>query len=450
MPEAFEIGDLGFIVRRPDGESIQAAIDAACGSDDPEKIGRRALGPVFLPSGTYKITKPLSVTSVYFLHFYGSGRGLTKLYPVGEMDSVLDLNGVAFGSFRDFLIEGDSHNESIDDVIKYYWNPATSACSSAGNIFRNIQIQDVRCKTGFRIGLPASAAQVDTTSYENINVAGLWLLGEDTWWQAGFVVGTGAYGNNIIHSFWNAGATRWKSGFQVDATHFLLVGGSLGLNDIDFACNQLSYFSVQGVRCEDSRRLLTNGIGPTEAPANFSLADIVVGTTKLDPDGGLIQWFGINGNLTLRNIQVSVWAKNPCIIAIPWKGLSLTVDGLTCANTLNGFLSGLTDKVVYRIDGFTNLKPDGSGWESQVSGITNVPLPAGPPGPPGRDGAMGPPGPSVPNIVGKQGIAFAATTQAERNAIWPRRIGHLVGDENGVALVWNGATWKYLVTRSKL
>jgi hypothetical protein len=288
------------------------------------------------------------------------------------MDSVLDLNGVAFSNVSDMLIEGDG-SEAIGDTIRYYWEPTTAARSSCGNTFRNIMIQGVRCKTGVRIGLPGSAAQVDTTSYENITAAGQWSPGQTEWWQAGFAVGSGTYGNNLSHHFWNAGATFWAAGFQVSATHFLLTSGTLGANDVDFACNTLGYFSVQGVRCEVSRRLLTNGLGPTQASANFSLSDVVWASDRLDPDGGLIVWDGMNGHLSLRNIVIPFPTSGARIIAKPYMGMTLDVSGLTCAGSPEVFLSGLSPKVRARLDGMACNKPDGSGWEGMASGIVMPP-----------------------------------------------------------------------------
>lgn len=375
MPDAFEVGDLGYVVRRPEGDAIQAAIDVACGGGDPAKVARRATGPVILPPGTYKLTRPLRVASVSFLEFRGAGR-TTKLYPVGEMDSVLDLNGVAFSTFGDFLIEGDD-TESVGDVIRYYWDPATAGRSSCGNVFRSITVFTVRCKAGFRIGLPASTAQTDTTSYENITLAGGWTPGEAEWWQAGFVVGTGAHGNNILHSFWRPGVTGWANGFRLDASSMTVLGMSLGGNDVDFNCNALGYVNITGGRCEESRRLLTNGGGPTEASANVTLSDVQWATTKCDPDGGMVWWSGVNGNLSIRNLYVSTFAPNARIIANPWMGMTITLDGVQCANTLDGFLSGITPKVDASVRGFTSNKPDGSGWAGQSHGIVAT----GPPTP---------------------------------------------------------------------
>jgi hypothetical protein len=170
VPDPYELGDLGFVVRRPDGESIQAAIDAACGGGDPATVARRASAPVYLPPGTYRVTQPIRAVSVAFLDVRGAGY-TTKLYPDGEMDSVLDLNGVAFSNFSDFLIEGDGR-EKVGDAIRYYWEPKTSGRSSFGNVFRRIIVQAVRCEVGLRIGLRGSTAQTDTTSYENLVFGG--------------------------------------------------------------------------------------------------------------------------------------------------------------------------------------------------------------------------------------------------------------------------------------
>lgn len=155
-----------------DTAAIQAAIDAATGDADPTKVGRLAKGPVYLPPGTYKVTKPLQIVSANYINFHGAGK-MTVLMPVGTMAAVLHLNGVSFSQFSDFLIEGNNAFEhEVRDAIHFTWVPGEAARSSSGCVFRNIQIQGTRFVTGFRIGELGNSGQVDTSSYENITIAG--------------------------------------------------------------------------------------------------------------------------------------------------------------------------------------------------------------------------------------------------------------------------------------
>lgn len=339
-----------------DTPAIQATIDAACGPGDPAKVGRLARGNVFLPPGEYLVGGPLKVHSVSHLRFLGAGKS-TRIHPSGVMDSVLDLNGVAYSTFADFLIQG-TDTEKVQDCIYFYWDKATAVRSSCGNEFRNIQIQNTRCVTGFRIGQPGSTAQVDTSSYTNLVVTGNWHPGEATWYQHGFYVGSDAWGNNLVHTFNHICETHWAIGFKVTPTNFCLTGGSIGQNGTDFAVSNLSYFSVTGVRSEASQRLATFNLG-TSAPGNYSFNDVIFDTSGLAGDqvviGGLF-----NGCLRVNNLAIGCGAANPRITMTSRAGASLLIQGLTSSATLESLLSGCSPKVDVVTSGYVQTNLDSS------------------------------------------------------------------------------------------
>lgn len=349
-----------------DTAAIQAAIDASAGDGDPARVGRLAKGPVHLPPGTYRVTRPLRVYSVSYLKFSGAGKS-TRIKPSGTLASVLDLNGVAFSSFEDFLIEGDT-TEQVQDAIAFTWDPTLANRSSSGCVFRNLTIQSTRFATGFRIGKWGSADQVDTSSYDNVTINGYWTPAEKTWYQNAFLVGSGVYGNNLIHSFWHCSAVRCAIGFHVAATNFMLCGGSLGANGVDFQADTLSYFLVQGIRSENSGRLLVAGNGPTTNAANVSLTDLVWEAGGLAPDGAVVNWNGSNGTLALRNIYFGP-GKGLHVAMAPWLGATLVLDGVTATADVEGFLAGCTARVDAVVSGMTTLKADGTGWGSSSRGV---------------------------------------------------------------------------------
>lgn len=339
-----------------DTDEIQAAIDAACGPGDPAKVGRLARGNVLLPPGTYRVSKPLRIASVSYLRFLGAGKS-TRIYPVGTMDSVLDLNGVAYSTFADFRIEGTNNQESIQNAIYFYWDQATATRSSCGNEFRDIQIQGTRCITGFRIGKSGSPLQVDTSLYTNLIVAGGWQPGEDKWYQHGFYVGSDTWGNNLVHTFTHIGETGFANGFTVSPTNFCLTGASLGQNGTDFNVANLSYFSVTGVRSEESQRFANIQIGPS-APGNWSFNDILWEGGKLADDNVVIRG-QFNGCLRLNNIAIGSAAKSPKILINSPNGAALLLDGFTCAAPLESLTEGSTPKVSVIARGYSQIAQAG-------------------------------------------------------------------------------------------
>lgn len=357
-----------------DTAAIQATIDAALGltTDKARKAAATtpttlyASGSVTLPAGTYKITKPLKFWGVMYLNFRGEG-GATRLYPVGRMDSVLDINGAACCEFANFRIEGDCQNEAIQNAIYFYWDGVTPRSSERCN-FHDISVLGTRCVTGFRVGKQGSNVQVDTSTYRNITLYGGWSPSEQTWWKCGFYVGTDVFANCLVHSFYDPSITHWGEGAHVSVTNFNLVGGNFGGNGIDLVAHTLSYFSVQGVRSEKSGRFLVSGTGYSNSSANFSLSDILFWPESLASDGQVIQ-FAQNGTLAIRNLTIPPGPTNPVALVSPGRSCALIIDGITCTSSPDAFLSRTTDKVDVSIRGFVTERTDGKGFASAIDGI---------------------------------------------------------------------------------
>lgn len=333
-----------------DTDAIQAAIDDCTGNSDPLKNGRLAKGQVYLPSGIYKVTKPLKIWSVSYITFNGDGKS-TRICPVGVMGCVLDLNGVAFSTISDFLIEGNELNETVEDVIYFYTDYAGTARTSTNCIFRNIQIQNINFTTGFRIGKYGSNNQVDTSSYENITISGPWAVSAGKA-ETGLMVGSTAWGNNCIHSFWNCSVVNCKVGVNVSAMPgFLFCGGSFGKNDIDFIINSTSYVRIEGMRSESSGRFFVSNEGATGISANITLADILFNADEINGDGYVIKG-GNNGTLLLQNFYINASQILPKIYLVPFRSCSLIIDGFTSSNTIDGLIADCNPAVDFHIRGY--------------------------------------------------------------------------------------------------
>lgn len=336
-------------------DALQATIDAACGPGDPSKVGRNAIGNVFLPPGTYRVSKPLRIHSVSYLRFFGAGRS-TRIYPVGKMESVLDLNGVAYSTFADFRIEG-TNSETIENVIYFYWDQETAVRSSCGDIFKDILIHGTRCVTGFRIGKPGSLLQVDSSSYSNLIISGNWNTKEKTWYQNGFYVGSDVWGNNLVHTFNNISLTGFNKGFTVTPTNFSLTGGSLGQNGTDFNIGNLSYFSVNGVRSEQSQRFAEIMMGPS-VPGNWSFSDCIWESSELPKDNVVIRG-QFNGCLRLNNIAFSTRPNLSKIVVNSPNGAALILDGISSPTDLESLTEGSTPKLSVMARGYSKIDKNG-------------------------------------------------------------------------------------------
>lgn len=354
-----------------DTAAIQACIDAALGDTPPQRTTRAARGPIYLPSGTYRITRPLRIYSAQGVKFSGDGFS-TRLYPMGTLDCVLDLNGVAYSTFSGFLIQGNNgQSEWLVDAIRYYWDRTTAYRSSTANTFREIAILNTRCVTGIRVGLAGNADQLDNTSYTDLQIAGNWTPGETKWWQAGLQLGTGLYGNILGHHGYNLTVSHWAEGTRVDATNFAQWGGAAGYNGVDFAANTLAYFTVNGLRSESSQRLFVS-VGPSSHDALYDLANIVWSADRIAPDGEFIR-MRANGALTAHNLQLTNGGDQSRIAANPPFSATVRIAGVVGPNTFDRFLA-TTAKTTVLSEGYFQANTQ-VGRVTAVEGLmTSAPL----------------------------------------------------------------------------
>lgn len=318
-----------------DTDAIQRCIDTAVGPlvDAPLRP-RSCQKPIYLPSGVYKITRPLKLHSVQYVNFHGDS-GLTRLMPVGTMESALDLNGVAYSHFHDFEIQGNG-TERIDNAIYYYYDNKTAYRSATRNCFERIFIHNTKCNTGLRIGKVGTGLQVDQTSYKSLTIYG-GQSADPFFYQHGMYVGDNIYGNNLIHSAYDCALSSWSNGVTVNSTNFSLFGGSTGQNGIDFNVATMAYFHVNSIRSESSGRLLK--IGTTGSHSGlYEMGNIVYSVDKMAPDGEFIQ-MNANGNLKLTNIQLKNGGAGSTskISAFPTINSTINIDGASVQNSLENF-----------------------------------------------------------------------------------------------------------------
>lgn len=281
-----------------DTVAIQAAIDTAIVGGLAASSTRRGNRPVYIPKGTYKITAPLKVWSVIGFKMHGDGDN-SWIMPTKDVSAALDLNGCAYCTFEDFIVASDG-TAVATSVIQLRWDSATAARSTTQNSFWNIRVGG-KFINGWEIGASGSSSQVDNSSFHHCYAVGLWTNGENTYWQNGYLVGGGTFGNNLIHSFYKISAVNVRYGVQVSASQAALYGGDLEGNEINMKINSTSYFYAGQIRSETSQRLLVTG-GPATYAQMITLQDIKFVANTLNADGFWIVSH-LGGSIVLNNVM---------------------------------------------------------------------------------------------------------------------------------------------------
>jgi Pectate lyase superfamily protein len=315
-----------------DTAALQASIDRCIEGGSPAKKARTAVCAPFLPPGKYKITAPLRVYSVQGFHLIGSGIFQTFIQPSGTLASALDLNGVAYSSFENFSVGGDG-TEIVTSVIHSYWDPATAARSNTENTFRSIQVGG-RYVNGFEIGRTGDKNQVDNHSFFHCLVVGSWVPGEKTYWQSGFLLGSGAWANNLEHTFYKLTSTHNRYGVDCRSSQVAIYGADISNNEVDLKVTATGYFYASALRSEGSERLLVSG-GPASYVGNLTLQDVDWHGENINRDGFWIS-YNQGGTLLLNNVRctnpgISSGSKAAKIGTSPagGKGSTIIANGLS-------------------------------------------------------------------------------------------------------------------------
>ena len=282
---------------------IQATIDAATGNADPATISRIPKAAVYIPAGIYKITAPIVIRSVQGFHLFGDGPWLTRLSIANnlDLDSLLELDGVAWGVFENFSLESSAAGRA-DKMLHLHWS-AAAARSTTSNTFRNIVVSG-RFRTAFAVGVVAGelGIQVDQSTFSDCIVIGQWDDGEITDWQNAWEVGNDTHGNNVDHVLFAPGWTHVRYGIYVDASSVMAYGVHGGWAEVHFyVLGTGGPFVVDGMRMESGRRLLYVSSGASVA--RVSLSNIDYTADYLNADGRWV-YFSVGGSLRLTNITL--------------------------------------------------------------------------------------------------------------------------------------------------
>lgn len=284
-----------------DGQAIQDAVDYVLGVGNPTTTARAATAAVYMPSARWEFDTPLRVLSAIDFTMYGDGASTKLAAASASMDSVVDLNGVAYCNFRDFMITGGGTAWATRGLW-LRWNGYYR--STTYNNFSNIRVRDLKCVSGFELGDTDNAGvQVDTDLWVGCGAHLQWSAGETTWWQNGFLVGDGTAANNLIHTFVGTSVEHAARGIYVAHSQAAVLGGQFTANGTDFHVEgTIGYSRFAGLRSEGAGRLL-NSPGATTFPGHVTLEDITWYPNAVESDGFFVRW-GNGGHLAMRNLSV--------------------------------------------------------------------------------------------------------------------------------------------------
>lgn len=243
-----------------DSEAIQKAIDFASVNLGPWK---RAKYSVYLPENKYIIDKKIVIKNTEGLHLYGGGIGtLLEIKKNTHLETVLELNGTAYGVYENFYF-GGGENSSCDSFINVFWGDKKSSVqdssnprrSSTQNSFRNIRNISGTFKHAIIID---GHNQNDMSMWYNCSFSGNWKPDEKNYLSA-FNLGDGESGNNLLHDFQNVYVDGVKTAYI-----FAGVGGSIsggGATNVDTYIvrnNPNQTLLVNSVRLEHAKRIYRN------------------------------------------------------------------------------------------------------------------------------------------------------------------------------------------------
>jgi hypothetical protein len=346
-----------------DSDAIQRAIDAAISPEPPRTTARKALGPVYLPPGTYRITKPLRVYSVVGFRLSGAGAS-SILAPDGEMESVLDLNGVAFSEFDRFRIDGGGRAK-VTDVVSLEWLPEVAGRSTSVVRFLHIDVMNFKTfVNGFNVGRRSGNGQVDLGYFQHCSVSGDWQPGNTTTFQTAFLFGGASHGNNVCHYLAHPVLAGCRH--LVAASGSLPVtamGGSYGNAEAVFRWTSSGPLTAIGGRAEGCQRLYVDATS-----AGWDAVVTIQGFNfmceAIAPDGLVVDW-NTGGRLKLDGVQFAGGppGAKPFVRLGPWKALAADIEGVFCATPPEDFVKVGADPKQLRLrrHGYRQIGPDGLG-----------------------------------------------------------------------------------------
>lgn len=275
------------------------------------------LGSAYIGSDTIVIRGALGFT------LRGGGMWLSQIVGTGSPDSFLWIDGCTWGKFSGFLVIGGTP----DKAIHYSWSTTDELGvgtgrplrSSSGCVFENIGVMGcVFTNAAWGIGSDDPSAQIDGSTWISCIVSGTWTAGNTTTMQHAWLVGNGTYGNIYGHTFIGCSAAHIRYTFTNKASGLQVFGYQGGSQE-----SVLRFEGAGGPVTIDTARIegtnLVSSSGGQSSGVDISLRNITMNKIagEAAPAGGrIIDVFGFNGTVEIRNLHVTNWgdiAEEPVI-----------------------------------------------------------------------------------------------------------------------------------------
>lgn len=386
--------------------AIQAAINAATGSANPQTTTRTPLAPVYFPAGTYKVTSDLIIRSVSGFKFVGAGINQVTLLASGTgfTQAVILIDGSLDGIFEGFQLKGDGTEAAgvnpIPDAIRLDWTTAANR-STSGNLFRDIRTRTINAV--IHLSLEGTGTrQLDGTVMHNLVLTGrqtanAWVNTGAS--QVGIAFGNGSFGNNYDHVLTGVSCSAFYYGYKNNVSGFVLNGAQPAGNFCDFWITPGAQTTVSNVQSQNGGQFL---IAPSSfSPLPNSFNDILFKTNYLSGTsnqfmnliGGVWNFNNFSAaNLVVNNTGGYVNGTINITGAASARPCVATFNNLTVLGPRTGAFTGLTNNPIITVHGYNNYNPQtgnytvaagdaasvyqSGAWNNLVTtstGVTNVP-----------------------------------------------------------------------------
>ena len=205
-------------------------------------------------------------------------------------EAVLDLDGCFEGSFDRFSVEGASEAGAYTGIY-YHRNPELTARGSSSTNFAFVKVGGLTWEAAWQIGGLDDRYdnfQEDITEFLNCRARGGGGPSyTGPWYRNGWVFGTGTFANNLNHNVHGIDAVAYGYNVSVRATNVAIYGGTLqtaGHADIQIVNGLQGYFTVSGIRSENSRAFLAYAYSPYNVFWSIRVADIEIDSPVLMPN----------------------------------------------------------------------------------------------------------------------------------------------------------------------
>lgn len=296
-----------------DTAAIQATIDAASGGAagaEPVAV-RYALGPVYIPAGTYLTTAAPTIKSVIGFSITGAGGRSSIIKVSGKRYNGVTVIGCPSFVMQDLKIVGDGTSGTsvvANAGLALDWTPAQASSWGAQATLSRIYVEELKFKHGIALGVDSANYDLSDVYLIDCSVSGsrqLDAIENTSLWQSAYMSGSGISGNVLNHHY------KHCTGYYVRRLYHIF-----NVNMVSIENGNGSYLETalyrQGIgttvyrdaRIEESRRLAMAS-GGASYPGNLTMENINWSPgASAAPDRMIFQWY-YPGNVLLRQIMLN-------------------------------------------------------------------------------------------------------------------------------------------------